>query len=136
MRYLIVLLASFLSLQVFVASASHHIKYILLAEEAKHQENIDKLLLKAVNDGDTDSITYLLKKGADINQVNWLGRPLVYSIARNGNTGMVEYLLNQGADPLADYLFYDSLLDYVSSAFNISVDMKVFVHNYFEVNNL
>jgi ankyrin repeat protein len=81
--------------------AYHEIMKELLSAGADpniYNEHGQSLLNRCVDDNDYEGVSLLLEHGADVNDEDLFGTPLITAV-KNGNSEMVKLLLNYGADP-------------------------------------
>ena len=89
------------------------IKYINIQEFINENDMLNRELFKAIDEENIDKVKDLIKKGANVNFVNfvtinfdgnWRFSPLMLA-SKKGNIKIVELLLNNGAD--INYSFHD-----------------------------
>jgi hypothetical protein len=95
----------------------------------------DTLLHRAThNSFDLDIIDYLIKKGANVNAKDHLGKTPLHRAVRSRRLDVVKYLITQGADVNAKEEFGDGVLVSAVSSGNLEM-VKYIVEQGADINN-
>lgn len=76
---------------------------VLQTETHDEDEDINKALIDAVNNNDTEAVRRLISEGADVDTCEFDEIPVLYTAVFNGNEDIVRLLIDAGANPDGNY---------------------------------